>query len=350
MSDKPTGNEPENPDAQGDSSLRKGTRWTPAQKKIVDELAAEQVKLGLSDAQFCAQWFKDYSTGTWNLSKSDSYAARDNAKVFAAIDSTLRRLRRVLRQNASSTQGRPFHELPIFSAILKSVDECMTTKSEKRLTVYVGPTGAGKSRIQSELSLKTGAKIARANETWANSYYFALCDVIRALSPEGTEYEMPRNAMYGRAMMLGLTRADVLPLGIDEGNYFGPRSINLVKDILNETTWPVLLTLTPTAWVRMQRHAHEFSQLRRRLKCVYHHEPITAKDAELWLGELKLGADLARACIHVADAAKTFGSYDFLERVVDAIDAAEISKPVLEDVVKATASVKKELGLAEAGK
>lgn len=319
--------------------------YTPEEQEIIDGLKAAQEQLNASDVKFAKDYLKTYTEGTWNRLRRGQYEAKDRSKIFAEMRSSLASIRRRIARQLKATQGSKYYELDQFAAMFRAVSDCMEKKGENRLIFYVAPTGGGKSRFVTELSLREEVTAVLANEPWFGSYFYASIDILQQLEVKGN-FQSGGDARKAMIETMKSQRARVLT--IDEGNYFGPRSINLIKDILNQTEWVVWIGCTKEFWDKMQRHYAEWRQLQRRIHSVFFYSPLTSKQIIGFLQDAGLNGDAGKASIALADAANKFGAFDFIQRVIERLSEQERSDhPTLEDVTAAIAGVRKHLGLTE---
>lgn len=322
------------------------TPYTPEEQEIIDGLKACQDQLKLTNEDFATEFLKTYTVSTWSKLKRGEYEAKNRSKTMAELKSALTSIRRRIVRQLKATQGETYYELDVFSAMFKAVKECLEKKGENRLIFYVAQTGRGKSRFISELETRQTVTSLRANEPWSGSYYFAVMDILEALEVTGKF----NSAWAARREMLEKMRSRVEVLAIDEGNYFGPKSINLVKDILNETEWTVFIALTPERFAAMKRHYVEWSQLQRRIHRTFRAEALTAADVGQFLHDAGLNGDTKSASLELLKAANEFGGFDFINRVTKRLgQEVEAAHPTLADVKAAIVYVKAELDRQEKG-
>lgn len=316
--------------------------YSAEQQRIIDELCAAQKTLAITDEAFAKQYLGGWSAATWSKLRSATYEAKDIESNFAELKRRLRSLNYKLAVLGKADGGSAFYDFDQFAALKTAVRECLTKPGENRLVIYVAPTGAGKSRIIREVSKAETTTIVRANEAWRNSYFFASLDIVEALGGTGKF----GSAGEARREVLALLKHERRVLAIDEGNYFGPQSINLLKDILNETDATILLTSTPTHYDKMRRHWGEWSQLQRRVHVVIRHDVIRPEEAAQFLSDAGLNGDSKAGGGVLAKAANQFGGYDFITRVIARLhDTATGAHPTLADVTAAVAFVKTQLGV-----
>lgn len=327
------------PEIQNTAEKKPKVIYTAEQQAIIDGLVLCQKQLAIGDREFASKYLKTYTESTWSKLRSASYGAKDSSKTFGELAVALNSIRRRIARQLKSTQGGIYHELDHCAAMFRAVKDCLEKRGENRLIPIVMPTGGGKSRFIAELESREETTLVRGNRSWSESYYCAASDILRALGETGRcrgvgeAHDRLISAMTGRAQVLA----------IDEGNYFGPQSIDLVKDILNETDWTVVIAMTETSWARMQRHYGEFSQLQRRIHTVFLHDGISAAQAGEFLSHCGLNGDSRAAALAVAKAANEFGAFDFIARVVERLDEHGRA-PTLDDVHAAIAFVNRQLG------
>ena len=330
------------PDTEGAPDL---SHYTQEQREIVAGLTECQQHLKIADEKFCKDWIKTYTQTVWSKIRSGTYEAKDPTKTFAELKGALVSIRRRIARLETQTQGGKFYEFDQFKALFKAVRECLVKKGQNRLIFFAAPTGGGKSRFLAELEAREETVALNASEPWHGSYFFAAQDILAALGYSGK----CGSAGEARRAMLDAMKGRVRVLAIDEGNYFGPRSINLVKDVLNETEWTVVVCLTPADFDKMKRYYSEWSQLNRRVHQVFRYQPLTARETQDVLKDAGLNGDAASASIILAKAANEFGGLDFVARVIERLDDSVSGRhPVLEDVTSAITFVQVQLDLIPA--
>lgn len=304
--------------------------YSESLKQVILELDLLQKESKKSDQEF-ARDHMDYSASTWFRLKQGSYTVQDMDKVEISLARNLRALQEELamsRRGVSSV----FYKLQHFEAALKAVKECRATKNENRLVVFLADTGGGKTTLCQQVRKDFGAITVQARESWRKSYFAACSDIALAAGAKGAwaSEHQAENAM------LSVLRARRQVLVIDEGEYFGPRTINLLKLILNETETVIVLCSIPDLYERWNRASWiESQQLKRRTHAVIQCDMIRPEDARKFTAALNFDGSAGASLAAICRAANAFGKYDFLRRVVDELESPEvIDQAEVENAIK----------------
>lgn len=144
--------------------------------------------------------------------------------------------------------------------IKRAVLEAMTANGNDRVILLLGDSGAGKTCAIDALCQEydTAVKV-EALEVWSDSPGAMLCDILEALGekavPTTTAYTLFKSAV-SRLCKRRVT------ICIDEAHQMGPRCLNTIKGLVNETPGEFVLAGQPTLWTTLQAVAHlELRQL-----------------------------------------------------------------------------------------
>jgi hypothetical protein len=298
-------------------------------KQIIGELSALQIEGGKSDQEF-ARDHLDYSSTVWFRLKQGTYETKDFEKITLQFSRNLRALREEIALSHKGVAA-VFHKLKHFEAALKAVKECRTMKNENRLVVYLAETGGGKTTLCKQVRKECNAITVQARESWRKSYFAACSDIAAAAGAKGawaSEHQAEES-------MLKALLAKRQVLVIDEGEYFGPRTINLLKLILNETETVILLCSIPDLYERWNRASWiESQQLKRRTHAVIQCDMIRPDDVRKFASDIHFDNNATVSLAMISRAANAFGRYDFIRRVIEeldsssAIDMAETEKAI----------------------
>ena len=326
-------------DGRASSTRAPSTLDYPAKlRAIITDLTALQTRTEKSDALF-ARDHLSYSSSVWSKLQSFTYDVKDLENVTIQLAGDARRLNEEL---ALSSRGAidKFIDLDHCSAVMKAVKQCRTKTNEDRLVVYLAPTGGGKSTIAKQVRKEFNGTLVNAAESWRKNYMAVLKDI--ALAAGG-------NAQFhsehdGEIEVIRLFRARRGVLIIDEGESFGPRTINLIKKILNETPTVVLLCTIEQFYQSWNKAAWvQALQLKRRTHVVIRCPLITPKDvAEFIPAALKFDVESQKpACILIAAAANAFGKYDFVSRIMTDLADEGPALIAADDTAKSVAKVQR---------
>jgi hypothetical protein len=296
--------------------MTKKKQMTPEQIAVIDEL--EELKLELptaTETEFHQRYLSPYMSYTvWHRLRSHDY----NGNVDKQISSVQKAIVSIkdmlaLRSTPDVGQDDEFHSFPVFSALFNAVSKARNRNDEIRLVVYLAQTGCGKSAFLRQIMDRYNAVFCEADRSWSKSYASPAFDICHALGLPGPW----RSGRSARAALLAEMQKSHGVLEIDEANTFGKEACDLIKVILNQTTWTVVITAIPIFWERMMLSSwDEAKQLLRRAVAVVRHDGIdpTAVMQFMEQGGVTINAAAAQ---NVAGAANTFGGYSMIKDIRD---------------------------------
>lgn len=318
-----------------------GDSYPPVLSKLVDELVEMQTSLNMSDDQFARQYL-DYSRNQWCKIRLKTYKLKDLGPLESALERNLRKAREINAARSKSTRQQWF-EWDIMRAIRVTIANCMIREEPVRLIPVVGPTGAGKSVILDRVRIEYGAHVIQAKESWRTNYMSALLDILYGCGVTGKIFRCGD----AEKLLIEYLKAKPRIIAIDEGNYFGSKTINLLKLILNESRTVVVMGSTPAHFNNMRRYWDDYDQLQRRIACIYRVDFVHPSEVQDFLtaSGISLAIEPAKAAARIAKAANAFGLYGMVSRVMAVlIDAAQGGDLGPDEIDKAITIVRKQMG------
>lgn len=288
--------------------------YTPAQLDILNQLCALRDELGLSDGEFVRQHLTVSST-VWSRINSRSYQA-SAASAFVRLEANLRQIRVERAQATRTTGGAAWYRIVTQQSVIDAVSQAKLKPAgdPDRAVFYLARTGGGKTATARQLKVMHDGILVEARESWRDSYYAALCDV--GIAAGLSESEIGSSKHSAEQALLRKLRANRRVLLIDEGEYFGARTINMLKLLLNQTETVVVIMTIPELFTRWQQRSWvESEQLNRRAHAVIVGGPVLPEDVALFATGAGLDAG-AGACSVIAKAANDFGLYDTVRELV----------------------------------
>lgn len=359
------------PTAPPDATETDADGFTP-KPKIIDELIALQGTM--SDDDFCREYGFGYVSSTWNkmrnwIDRRERITVRGQevtnpaygsitykGDVTAVLAECERMRRRIMDRRALGNRERRgvvFLNFPHFANILERAKLLLDDEgTQNRVLFYLAETGGGKTQLCREVTAANGGVLIEAKESWRHSYFNAACDVANALQKAAnitpTDF---RSAAKAEAEILTRLRARKMVVAIDEGEYFGPHSLNLIKLVANQTPAVVLIAAIPELWKRVQKEAWvESLQIVRRTELRSSMGLIHAADVQQFMDsyEVYLNGTSAESCAAIARAANQFGKYDLIVRVALRLS---VEKPeTVKDVEQTCRSVQAQIGYTPSAK
>lgn len=229
-----------------------------------------------SDNQF-ARMHLSCSASSWNRVKAGTYHAASGARMLEKLEIDLAAAERRLAGRGQAAEILPLQLVDLADRAVRRA----FVEPRDRLVVVLAPTGGGKTTVAAHLSAThTGTVVVEASETWRSSYLAACHALLRGLGVD----DRPTGTRAAESLLLHTLAEKPKLLIIDEGHYFGPATINLVKAILNQTRSTVVLLAIPALWARMKRSAwEEAEQLRSRTCAVVECRELRDADVSLYL-------------------------------------------------------------------
>lgn len=298
----------------------------------VKALAAHQEQLGATNKAFARRYLR-CSDATWSTLKSGTYPSEN-------VEPWIERCVAALSQIEDEVQATPTSKLLELSdarAAITAVRRC-ANEERNRLVVYLGDTGAGKTKLVSLLREKHLSNIValEATESWRDSYsspVFALCEALNLP-------ETPSSVREAEELAINALVESPRILVMDEGHHCGKPALNLLKLVLNRSRSRVVVLAMPQLWDQMQKKAwYEAAQLRNRTYAKVTVTQIGVDDAKLFLAAklrdyATLDSAAAKEVVALArTAANKFGLYNTLQRICDEVAEEKVATSV--DVVTA---------------
>lgn len=137
----------------------------------------------------------------------------------------------------------------------RAVFDVFRQTGNARFVLMEGDTGLGKSKARHLLIEKYGQRLlwVEATEVWNDSPGAFLAAVMSALGIR----EVPQMAVDRLNRVLDRLKESRTCLIVDELHHAGPRILNTLKTILNQSPGEVVGLAMPTLWRRIEREAYE---------------------------------------------------------------------------------------------
>lgn len=298
---------------------------SPEDRSFMALLEEKRKELRQSKNAFAKHTLK-ISAGTYSQLLSDVYPGASAAMV-ARLRAAYETFRDVDSLSAVETYSDDMGDIFVTStlvAVKKGIAAAASRDDELRLVIFLAVEGGGKDTairfIASSMDEINSAErqvrfvSIEARESWRKSYFSAVCDILYAV--EGVD----AGTMSCRAaenLLLSALRAKRVLLAINEANYFGPHTFNLLKFLINQTPVVILLCAIPSIFQRLKLKSwDEAKQVIRRSYVTIQAPGLTVKDVRPFISHLNFASQDAAAAA-IAVNANQFGAFGFVKRVVE---------------------------------
>lgn len=309
--------------------------------ELAGRIRAWQEARQLSDSAMMRRFVGLGSTKTyWRLLKGDveqldiekwleSYRA-----VWALIESI---------GDADERAEDLYDDLSGVAALRRALLEVFQENGNARFILVEGDTGSGKTMAAKLMMAKYGQRMlfVELAPVFGDSPHHFLGLILTALGQKDPAY----NPADRFAKVVELFSATRRCLVVDELHHAGPRILNTIKTIINQTPGEVVGLAMPTLWARLERGAayEECRQLTgNRLAERIKLAPINRGDLQKFVSRRLpgLNGSLAQAVALLEQQAKPRGNLAFVRRVCRrAAEMYDGEKITLDDFSRAVAAV-----------
>ena len=261
--------------------------------------------------------------------------ARDYAAVWALLQ---------MLDERAEQRDPMYDDLTLVLDLRKAVARVMRETGINRVVVVQLPQGCGKSTAATLTAARYGARVVvcEATEIWRDRIGDMLKGLLLAIGLSEASIPISQGARW-LELCRRLNERRVC-LMIDEAHHLGPRTLNLVKSLVNQTPGEFVLLAMDTLWRRMETAAYEEARQLTQNRLM---ERIRADGANLAdiavMVERRLGikaAEAAKAARAIADRCAKQGHLTFANLVCrEARDRAKGREVTAEDIANAITRV-----------
>lgn len=226
------------------------------------------------------------------------------------------------------------------NAVRRALLPVFKERDNNRLVFVQGDTGTGKSTIIKWLAMTYGDKLVTLEcfKAWGDNPNAFLADVMLALGL--TISSDCSSAAQKQRAIIGDLRASRRCLLLDEAHHMGPRCLDVLKALINQTPGEFVAFAMPTLWNRLKQSAYEEcrqltgNRLAERVSL-----ELKVKDIETLLKQrLGLNGEAATAAKLLYEPAGRHGNLAFIRDVVTRVrKAAKDTEPSVELITQAAA-------------
>ena len=148
-----------------------------------------------------------------------------------------------------------YEDLTPVLRLKRAINGAMKASGNDRLVIMEADTGSGKTTSRKLVEKKYGQRVVfiEASVAWNDSPSAFLAEILRTF---GLKHP-PQLTMKRLEQVLAALNASRTCLIIEEAHHFGPRCLNLLKSLINQTPGEFVLLTLRTLWKRLEREAYE---------------------------------------------------------------------------------------------
>ena len=317
-------------------------------KQVENRIRDWQTELGYSVAEMVRQFGGLGSERTFRRIMDGDYTDADASRwteewmaVWTSIE---------MMMQSEEHDDPIYDDLTTVLDLRRAVADVIREKGNNRLILVQGPSGSGKTKSARMLAAKYGTRVVycEADETWKESINAMLSGILKRL---GVSADLPPAAADKLSRVIRLLNGDPLfpqavarrCLVIDEAHHLGPKTMNVVKTILNQTPGEIVLLAMGTLWRRLEMPGAAYEEAKQltlnrmseRIRFDGVDDTDVARLVERRLG--LTGADAGGVARTLAAEARQFGNLNFVVSVCrrarrkagkDAVTADHVAKAV----------------------
>jgi hypothetical protein len=288
--------------------------------RLISRIETHQKSLGLSHTRFATRFAK-------HVGSHKSWEFRLVARKWEELkpETWLPKLRKFTGE-IDGTVGTQeiFASLPIVKHANYLFDVLQTKTNDRRCAILIGVQGTGKTLSLRNVERENNHAPAfmSANETWKDSRMRIAQSLAQAVNAP-----IVPSASQTFQNCIEVMKANPGNLLIDEAHEGGVLLIKLVKSIINETQWRVMLGIYPTAWRRLingasDAYAEAQQLLRRTIRPIKNDWllGINEEDMSAWCDAVKL--EIAKSkIVELLPLVRKHGNYSLL---ADSLERATV--------------------------
>jgi DNA transposition AAA+ family ATPase len=239
-------------------------------RAVAAEIEGWQLARKWSTAKMCQEFGGLGSTKTYKriLDRNDDLEELKVGKQLANFQAVLLQIE---MQGEEATREDVYDDFADMVEARRAVAGAMKEQGNTRLVIVEGNPGTGKSAICDELEKKWPNVFVRAEATeiWKESPMAMLKHLLLAVGKRemrakeddkgkpSAEVLMPQCTDERQEKLFDQLNERKFILGLDEGHHLGPRTLNILKALINQTPTVVVMFAIPTLLARLTTKSYE---------------------------------------------------------------------------------------------
>jgi DNA transposition AAA+ family ATPase len=247
-------------------------------------------------------------------------------------------------KETTSEEEQLYNDLSPALSLRRAVVEILEEDGIARFILIEGDSGTGKTQSLKLLQRQYGQRILaiEASEVWNDSPNAMLKELLNGVGIK----EMPMIASDRLKMFIDYCNITRVAIAIDEGHHMGPRCLNTIKSIINQTASEVIILAMPTLWRRLERAAYEEvrqltgNRLAERIRL----DGLRENDIKKLLNRRlsKFSGNEKFAIKMLMDRAPRFGNFAFVRDVLKQAAKQADGEPVTQEIFNSAVALEME--------
>lgn len=221
---------------------------------IAGKIRDAQQERGVSDAGWCRQYPGLGTTKTYALVRAGELGELDVARWLQDYRSVWNLLQEV--DQAAQDDEEFYEDLELYRRATVALREAMRETGLTRFVVIQAEPGQGKSTWAKMMRGRYGGsrvRLAEADETWRESVPAMVGGLLEAIGI----HKVPPSGAARMRLLRDTLCANRTALVVDEAHHLGPRTLNVLKTIVNQTPGEVVAMWLPVLGDRLLRDAYD---------------------------------------------------------------------------------------------
>lgn len=222
-------------------------------RELAGKVREYQETKGLSTAALCKLVPQVGSDKTYNRILAGDLKELDLDRQLANFEAAVQWIESI--GDDAEAEEEIFDDLSAVISLKRAFLETRKETGNARCIFVLGPSGSGKTSARVALMKRYGSRLAlvEANVAWKDSPGAMLGAMLRMLGRR----ELPASQSDRLERVVELLKETRRCVIVEEAHHLGPRCLNLVKTLINQTPGEFILIAIDTLWRRLESAAYE---------------------------------------------------------------------------------------------